>query len=38
MSSHTKFQLQIMVYTLDIDLTTPNKDMYHTPQNYSIDT
>ena len=35
MSSHTKFQLQIMFLTLDIDPTTPNKDLYHTPQNRS---
>ena len=33
MSSHTKFQ--IMFQTLDIDPTTPNKDLCHTPQNHS---
>ena len=33
MSSHTKFQLQIMLLTLDIDPTTPNKNVCHTPQN-----
>ena len=35
MSSHIKFQLQIKFQTLDIDPTTPNKDLYHTPQNHS---
>ena len=35
MSSHTEFQLQIMLQTLDTDPTTQNKVLYHIPQNHS---